>query len=77
MLVPTIMTLVGAPISPADVELKGTAQAGDSLTFYDENGDTIGTGPVAQDGSFDVTMTTALTEGVHTVTATETIRRPV
>ena len=72
VLVPTIMTLVGAPISPADVELKGTAQAGDSLTFYDENGDTIGTGPVAQDGSFDVTMTTALTEGVHTVTATET-----
>ncbi len=72
VLVPTITTLVGAPVGPADVELKGTAQAGDSLTFYDENGDTIGTGPVAQDGSFDVTMTTALAEGVHTVTATET-----
>ncbi len=72
VLVPTITTLVGTPVNPADVELKGTAQAGDSLTFFDENNDTVGTGAVAQDGSFDVTMTTPLADGVHTLTVTET-----
>jgi hypothetical protein len=72
VLVPTITTLVGAPANGADVELQGTAQAGDTLTFFDENNTTIGTGTVAANGTFDVTMTTPFADGVHTVTATET-----
>jgi probable HAF family extracellular repeat protein len=55
------------------LEVKGTGEAGDTITLYADGGTTpVGTGTVAADGSFDVTTTTTLADGNHTLTATQT-----
>ena len=49
----------------------GTGAAGDTITLYDGN-TVIGTAVVAQNGSFSVVPTAALTDGVHSLTITDT-----
>ncbi|MBU0747674.1 MAG: hypothetical protein KKB08_17345, partial [Gammaproteobacteria bacterium] len=52
--------------------ITGTAEAGSTVTLYDTDGTTVlGTGTAAG-GSWSITVSTALTEGAHTLTAKAT-----
>jgi Bacterial Ig-like domain/Bacterial Ig domain len=72
---PTINTLVGQVNgSLAEVvEVKGTGEAGDTVTLYADGGTTsLGTGVVAANGSFDIATTVTFAGGSPTLTATQT-----
>jgi Tryptophan-rich Synechocystis species C-terminal domain/Bacterial Ig domain len=72
---PTILSLVdqvnGSVAQVTDV--KGTGEAGDTLTLYADGGTTpVGTGTVAANGDFDIITSTTFADGLHTLTATQT-----
>jgi hypothetical protein len=69
---PTLSSVVGTPVNGQDVELLGVGEtAGDAITLY--NGTTVvGTGVVAADGTFDIVSSSAFSDGVYNLTATET-----
>ena len=70
---PVITTLVGQPVTGSAIEVKGTGEAGDTVTLFADSGATpVGNGMVASDGSFDITTSVAFVYGLHTLTATET-----
>jgi len=48
--------------------IKGTGEAGATVTVYD-NGTSIGTALVQSDGTWSLTLTTALSDGTHPITA--------
>ncbi|MCE5221064.1 MAG: Ig-like domain-containing protein [Clostridium sp.] len=48
--------------------IKGTGEAGATVTVYD-NGTAIGTALVQSDGTWSLTLTTALSDGTHPITA--------
>ena len=50
--------------------ISGTGQAGDTVTVYD--GTTIGTATVGSNGTWSMTVTTALADGKNVITATQT-----
>jgi hypothetical protein len=53
--------------------VKGTGEAGDTVTLYADGGVTpVGTGTVAAGGDFDITTSTTFAAGSHTLTATQT-----
>ncbi|MDO6410102.1 Ig-like domain-containing protein, partial [Pantoea phytobeneficialis] len=58
---PTAAT--GLAVNTAGTLLTGTGEAGTTVTVKDAGGNTIGTGTVASNGSFSVTLTTAQTTG--------------
>ncbi|ADU70507.1 Ig-like domain repeat protein [Pantoea sp. At-9b] len=53
----------GLAVNDAGTTLTGTGEAGDTVTVKDAGGNTIGTGTVASNGSFSITLTTAQTTG--------------
>jgi probable HAF family extracellular repeat protein len=60
-------------VNGSAIELKGTGEAGDTVTLYADGGTTaVGSGTVAADGYFDITTTVTFADGSHTVTATQT-----
>ena len=70
---PAITTLVGQPTNGSAIEVKGTGEAGDTVTLYADGGATaVGAGVVALNGSFDISTNVAFTDQLHTVTATQT-----
>jgi hypothetical protein len=70
---PVITAVVGQPANGGTVELQGTGLAGATINLYADGGTTIvGTGTVGSGGTFDITTTVTLPEGVHTLTATAT-----
>ncbi len=70
---PVITALVGQPTNGGTVELQGTGEAGATINLYADGGTTIvGSGTVGLGGTFDITTTVALPDGVHTFTATAT-----
>ncbi|WFU22125.1 VCBS domain-containing protein [Bradyrhizobium sp. CB1717] len=71
----SVVPLVGGQIDAShDFIVKGTGQhVGETITLYADGGSTaIGTGTVAADGTFTITTTVLLTNGSHTLTATDT-----
>ncbi len=70
---PAITTLVGAPVNGSTIEVKGTGEAGDTVTLYADGGTmAVGTGVVGSNGMFDIVTTATFAGGSHTLTATET-----
>jgi large repetitive protein len=54
-------------------EAKGTAAAGTTINLYDNGGGTaIATGIAASNGTFDISTSARLAQGVHILTATAT-----
>jgi len=54
---PTISTLVGEPVNGWAIEVRGTGEAGDTITLYADGSATpVGTGTVAANGSFDIDL---------------------
>jgi gliding motility-associated-like protein len=76
---PVLATASDSGISPSDnitsvvlPVFTGTAEAGATVTLYDTDGTTVlGTG-VATGGNWSITVSPALTEGPHTITAKTT-----
>src|SRR5262249_16032671 len=69
---PVITTLVGVPVNGATVELKGTAEAGETVHLFADGGDTlVGTGIADGGGNFDITTLVTFADGVHSFTANE------
>ncbi|MEX0429736.1 Ig-like domain-containing protein, partial [Nocardioides sp. DS6] len=62
----------GDTLATGTPEITGTGEAGDTVTVTDENGDTVCETTVADDGTWSCTPDTALTDGDHTLTATQT-----
>ncbi|MCJ2013601.1 Ig-like domain-containing protein [Methylobacterium sp. J-076] len=72
-LAPNVPTLAvqNGPINTTTPTLTGTAEAGTTVTVYD-NGAAIGTAVVGINGTFTLTPTTGLMEGANSLTATAT-----
>ena len=69
---PAITTLVGQPVNGGKVELKGTGEAGETITLYADGGSTaVGSGVVAANGTFDITTTASFADGKHSFIATQ------
>ncbi|MCJ2014455.1 Ig-like domain-containing protein, partial [Methylobacterium sp. J-076] len=70
---PNVPTLTGqnGPVGTATPTLTGTADAGTTVTVYD-NGAPIGTAIAGTNGTFTLTPTTALGEGANSLTVTAT-----
>jgi Bacterial Ig domain len=68
---PPVMTAI-ADLA-ASTEVKGTAEAGTTVKLYDNGAGTpIATGIAANDGTFDISTTARLAQGIHILTATAT-----
>ncbi|MET4799716.1 VCBS repeat-containing protein [Bradyrhizobium sp. LB11.1] len=69
---PVITTQIGHPLNGDTVELKGTALPNQIIKLYLDGSSTVfATGVADANGNFDI-VTPALTDGVHTIRATET-----
>ncbi|MEX0428447.1 Ig-like domain-containing protein, partial [Nocardioides sp. DS6] len=62
----------GSEVNDSTPTISGTGEAGDTVTVTDENGTTVCTATVQADGTWSCTPDTALTDGDHTLTATQT-----
>ncbi len=73
---PGIDTVLSAPDPAGRVEVKGTGDAGSTITLYADNATTaIATGTVDSTGHFDVySPIESLTGGPHSITVTETVQ---
>ena len=68
----SITSVVGQAIAGQALELKGTAQNGDTVTLYADGGSTpVGSGAVTN-GVFDIVTTVTFGDGLHNFTATQT-----
>jgi hypothetical protein len=68
-----VMSTVRRPVIGSPIEVKGTGEAGDTVTLYADGATTpVGTGTVAADGTFDIATSTAFAKGPHSLTATQT-----
>ncbi|MVT75951.1 adhesin, partial [Bradyrhizobium cajani] len=69
---PVITTQIGHPLNGDTVELKGTALPNQTIKLYLDGSSTVfATGVADANGNFDI-VTPALTDGIHTIRATET-----
>ncbi|MBR1177225.1 VCBS domain-containing protein [Bradyrhizobium sp. KB893862 SZCCT0404] len=69
---PVITTQIGHPLNGDTVELKGTALPNQIIKLYLDGSSTVfATGVADANGNFDI-VTPALTDGIHTIRATET-----
>ncbi|MCP3390548.1 VCBS domain-containing protein [Bradyrhizobium sp. CCGB12] len=69
---PVITTQIGHPLNGDTVELKGTALPNQIIKLYLDGSSTVFAAGVADaNGNFDI-VTPALTDGIHTIRATET-----
>ena len=69
---PVVTTQIGHPLNGDTVELKGTALPNQIIKLYLDGSSTVfATGVADANGNFDI-VTPALTDGVHTIRATET-----
>ncbi len=61
----------GETVTDSTPTIAGTGEPGATVTVVDEKGDTVCTATVRADGTWTCTAGTALTNGAHTLTATE------